>query len=137
MACTAISAQGTRFEIGGTGSPTSFTEIGGIKSYSGFDGQASEIDTTCLQSTAKENVQGLQDFGNMQLDLNINDDDAGQVAMRAAKTAGDLRNFRITLPNGKIRNFQAYVKSFTETGGVDQAVTGSSTLRISGPVAYS
>lgn len=137
MSCAAISAQGTKIEIGGTGSPTEFTEIGGVKSYSGFDGQATEIETTCLQSTAKEYIAGLQDFGNIQLDININDNDAGQIVMRAAKAEASLRNFRITHPNGKIRNFQGYVRSFTEQGGVDAAVAGTSTIRISGPVVYS
>lgn len=137
MGCTAISAQGTKFEIGGTGSPTAFTEIGGVKTWNGFDGQAQEIDTSCLQSTEKEFILGLPDPGNLQLDININDDDAGQIALQQARADQTLRNFRITLRNGKIRNFQGYVRSTPEQGGVDQAVVGSVGIRISGPVVRS
>ena len=41
-----------------------------------------------------------------------------------------------TLPNGKKRVFQGFVKQFTEQGGVDQVVKGSAVIRITGAVNF-
>src|SRR5690348_12763382 len=95
MTSKAVSAQGTTLEISADG--TSFTPIKEIKTYSGFDGQASEIDVTNLDSTAKEYRLGLQDFGNLQVDVNIVKSDPGQILVNAAKAAGTVYKFQMTL----------------------------------------
>jgi hypothetical protein len=105
-----------------------------VRSYSGFDGEASEIDVTDLSSVAKEYRLGLIDNGKLTLNLNVDDVDAGQVALRAAVVSGAVQDFKITLPNTKTRSFSALVKSFTESGAVDGVVQGDCAMRITGAV---
>ena len=129
----AIQSQGTSFTFN---DGTAAQVVGGIKSYSGFDGSSEEIDTTTLASTAKEFQVGLEDFGNISLDINVDHSDVGQEAMRTAKTAGATRECVITLKDSTTGTFNAFVVSFPqdgETSGVDAA---SVNLRITGAVTW-
>ena len=125
--------------VGTTGTATpqaGWVSVGGLNTYSGFDGQASEIDVTDMDSKAKEFVLGLQDFGNLQLDLKaILPLDAGQLAIRAAKASGSKLVYRIVGSDGMTEAFFAYAKKFSESSGVDQVKKGQIGLRITGAVA--
>lgn len=137
--CNSISAQGTKLEIEviASGSPSSLVEVSGLKTYSGFGGSATELDATCLSSSAKRKKLGLQDFGDISFEMLMDDVDAGQIELQTAQGDKILRSFRLTLPNGKKRDWQAYVKSFDEKGGVDALVLRNCVLTIDGPVARS
>lgn len=132
----AIETQGFLFEIGSTSSPGEFVAVGEVQSFTGLDGEAAEIDVTHLQSTAKEYLMGLQDFGNWSLDVNFLPDDAGQILLRAAKASRDIQSFRATLSDGTILTFSGFVKSNPISGGVDAKVDGSFNIRISGNVVF-
>ncbi len=127
------------YTSGGTATPTTFTTIGNVKSYSGFDGQASELDKTNCSSTAKEYLLGLMDPGHFQIDMDQDNADAGQLALVAAQISGAAKQFKLTLPSGSTptATFTAYVKSASTNGGVDQILKRSSQLRISGLVVWS
>ena len=120
----------------GTANPKTWTAIGNVKDFSGFDGTVSELDKTNLQSGAMEYAAGLQDFGNFSLNIDIDDTDAGHIALRAAKTAASTKAFKLRLPNGKLRVFKAFVKKFGESGGVNAIHKGNTDLRITGVVNY-
>lgn len=120
----------------GSANPKTWTAINNVKDYSGFDGTTSEQDKTNLQSGAMEYAAGLQDFGQFTVSLDIDDTDAGQIALRAAKTASATKAFKLRLPNGKVRTFKAFCKKFSEQGGVNQIVKGSADLRITGVVNF-
>ena len=120
----------------GTATPKTWTAIGNVKDFSGFDGTVSELDKTNLQSGAMEYAAGLQDFGNFSLNIDIDDTDAGHIALRAAKTAASTKAFKLRLPNGKLRVFKAFVKKFGESGGVNAIHKGNTDLRITGVVNY-
>lgn len=130
----------TAYTSGGTLTPSSWTKIGGLKSFSGFDGQANEIDVTDLDSTAEEIMLGIARYGSMTIELNkkwddvTNVEDPGQQALAAAYVGGIRRSFRLTLPNAKTRTFDAYVRANPLQGGVDAVPTSSVPLRITGPV---
>ena len=123
----------------GTATPVAFTQINNIKTFSGFDGQASELDKTNMSSTAKEFLLGLVDPGHFQLDLDQDNGDAGQLALVAAQISGAAKQFKLILPGGTTptATFTAYVKSASSSGGVDQILKRSSQLRISGAIAWS
>jgi len=129
-----VDTTGLAYTSGGTAAPVAYTQIKNLKSFNGFDGAASEIDVTNLDSTAKEFSLGLQDFGKLSININPDFDDAGQNAMRAAKADGTKKWFKLTLPNGRVASFQALVKSAPWQGGVDQVIEGTVELRISGNV---
>lgn len=129
---SAFAAVGTT----GTGNAKTWTLVNNVKTYSGFDGSASELDKTNMQSGAMEYAAGLQDFGQFSMGIDIDDADAGQTAVRAAKTTAATKSWRIVLPNGKRRAWKAFVKKFSEEGGVNSIVKGSIDLRITGIVNF-
>lgn len=130
-----LDAQGAVFTIDDNmGSPVT---VGGIVSFDGFTGEASDIDITTLASTAKEFRQGLQDFGNFSLELMRDPQDPGQLELEDAKANQATRECVLTLPSGDIATFSAYVKSLTGAGGVDGVFTGTCNMKITGSVVWS
>lgn len=117
--------------------PITYTNVGNLKTVAGFDGEADEIDTTNLASAAKEYLLGITDEGKVTLGLDQKNADTGQAAMRAARAASSLQNFRMQFPDGTTATFSAFVKKFSTTLGVNQAVKADVDLRISGPVTWS
>ena len=126
----------TAYTSGGTATPTR-VKVGNVKSYNGFDGQAAEIDVTNFDSTGKEYRTGLQDFGSVSIDFDVDDADDGQQALRGARAnTGTASLFVLTLRNGKTRTFNALVRQFSETGAVDDVAKGTASIRVTGEVAY-
>lgn len=116
----------------GTATPIAWTAINNVNTFQGLDGSSPEIDATNLQSVAKEILMGLPDSGGFALNLDQDDTDAGQIALRAAYQARTLKTFKITLPNGKFVTFSAYVKKYASAGGVDKVIEVTCDLRITG-----
>lgn len=109
--------------------------VGKVVGFSGLDGEAADIDTTTLASTAKEYCQGLQDFGNISLEVLRDFDDVGQAALLDAMDNQATREMVITFPSGTLDTltFQAYVKSISiDVGGSDEVVRGTINLKVSG-----
>ncbi|TRZ66380.1 MAG: phage tail protein [Comamonadaceae bacterium] len=126
----------TTYVSGGTATPVQWTKISNVKSFSGFDGAASEIDRTNFDSTAKEFILGLFDPGQFTIEVDQDNSDSGQIALMTAQVTSLLKNFKLQLPNGNTATFTAYVKKFNSLGAVDQAIRRSLDLRISGPVSW-
>lgn len=116
--------------------PVALTEIAEVKSFSGLDGAASEIDVTHLGSTAKEYRLGLVDEGGFTFEMSRVEGDTGQAALLASRNAGTLKTYVLTLPNGETATFEAFAKTFPVAGGVDGVVSHSIGLRISGAVVW-
>ncbi|GLC92317.1 hypothetical protein Tamer19_17250 [Cupriavidus sp. TA19] len=130
-----INTTGRTITAAGTATPVTWTKIENLVNFKGFDGQASELDATDMDSTAKEFLLGLQDWGSFTFDVNRDFNDAGQQAVDAAKRAGTKKTYKLTLPNGKTKTFDAYCKNSPLEGGVDQLLkTTGITLRITGDV---
>lgn len=130
-----LDSQGATFSIDSAAGTPVLIEC--ISSFSGMTGQASDIDITCLTSTAREFRQGLQDFGDFTVELMRDPTQVGQVELELAKNAQATRTFILTLPSGDIATFEGYVKGFTTAGGVDAVVTGTATIKITGLVVWS
>lgn len=102
----------------------------------GFDGQSSEIDTTHLQSAAKEFLLGLQDFGQCTLNL-LQSTDTGQARLRFVKANQLIVPFSLTLSDGTVAAFMAGVKQYSFNGvATDGAVKNSVTLRVTNAPAW-
>jgi len=124
----------TAYTSGGTFTPVSWTAIGEVHDTDGPGGSASVIDVTHLQSTAKEKMIGLMDEGQLSLSVNWVPGNAGQAALQTARSSRALKNIRLTYSDGTIQTFSAYVLNFSVAGAVDDKVSGSITLEISGVV---
>lgn len=130
-----IDTTGKTITAAGNATPVTWTNIANLVSFTGFDGQASELDATDLASTAKEFLLGLQDWGQFQFDVNKDFTDPGQLALDASKRAGTLKQYKLTLPNAKTKTFSAYCKNSPLAGGVDALLkTSGVSLRITGDV---
>jgi hypothetical protein len=125
---------GAAYVSGGTATPTTFTAVANVKTFSGFDGSASEIDVTNLSSTAKEYRLGLTDPGQFTIEIDYDGTNAGHVALRAKQQSGLLSNFKLTLPNAQNITFTGFVKKFALAGGVDAVAKTAVDIRISGPI---
>lgn len=124
----------TAWASGGTAAALELIETCQHRSYSGFDGQASEIDTTTLCSTAKEKSLGLQDFGGMSADLHYVEDDAFQIEAKLAKRQATPRWFKLIKKNGYQKLFEGYVRSLSDSGAVDGTNTSTLSVTITGEV---
>ena len=118
----------------GTATPVSFTAVANIKDFSGFDGSASEIEVTNLDSVAKEFRLGLTDAGQFTINIDYDNSNAGHIALRARQVSGLLTNFKFTLPNSNAITFTGFVKKFSLAGGVDAVTKTAVDIRVSGAV---
>jgi hypothetical protein len=117
-----------------------FVTIANVKSWDGPSAQNSELEVTSLQSTAKEFEGGLIDYGELSLDLNFDPNNATHQQMFADQEASPptKTGWRITFVNPTINyTWTAFVKEFSISGKVDDIMSGSLKLRLSGPRAVS
>lgn len=128
---------GLTYTSGGTATPETYTKINGLVSFTGFDGSASELDTTDLDSVAMEFVSGLVDNGKFGFEMKVIKADAGQTSLRAARASGALTGFKLTLPDASVATYSALVKTIPTAGGVNAVLKGSVDTKISGAVVWS
>jgi hypothetical protein len=137
----ALKSQGVGIFLSDKASPEVYTEIPDVMSISGPDGSASEIDVTCLDSTAKEWLMGLPDEGTVSLELIWGGETGNtqQVALRTARANQSVENFQIKLTDSpqSVYAFQGYVTGWSLSAGVDDAVKCNVTIRITGAVTAS
>jgi len=136
MSSSALTSQGMTIAIGNGASPEVFTTIAEVKSIDGPGGQTAEIDVTDLSSTAKEFVLGLQDEGDITLDMNYIPANTQHALLRTLRGTGAENNFRITFTDSPATTwtFGARVKGFSISNAVDSVTGLSVTLRVTGSI---
>lgn len=125
---------GAVFKFGTAGSETT---VGEVISISGPNFERASVDTTNLgTTTARTFVAGMFDPGEITLELNFDNNDAGQVLLEAAVASG--------LENGWVIEFAkltaetdtltfsgtCIVQSFSNNVAMDEAETASVTLKV-------
>ncbi len=138
MPLTIVDAQGTVVKV--TNGAAALVVVGGIQSISGLgSGSRSERDRTTLASTDKEFGFGLKDNGSFTLNGLYSPDDVGQTELLAMHRAAQAvaREFEVTLENGEVRTFDAFVTEAPIEPGADADVTVAYGIRITGGVVYS
>ncbi len=137
MTSPAITAQGTKIAYSDGGSPSSFTDIPGVRSIRGLGGGAASVnDTSDLDSSAKEKLLGLPDEGQLSVPMNVNHNNSVHQALRAARLAKTRLEFRVTFSNSKIAQFFGYVLTFSSDVDTGDALRGGMTIEIDGAVSY-
>jgi len=122
------------YTSGGTAAKKTMTTVGECKAFGpGLDGEAAELETTNLQSVAKEFLLGLADSGNLAFQVYIpTTADTGQSRIRALKESGTAEAFSVTMPSGQVLALMGLVKSFGISEiGVDGVVLASGSIRVS------
>ncbi|CAB3758588.1 phage tail tube protein [Paraburkholderia humisilvae] len=102
-------------------------------SYQINQNAAADIDTTTLCDDEKTSLVGFGDPGTLTFDFFIDPTDPDYQELRDAQKDGRTRMFEIVYRNKATRTLPVIVQSVNESGGVDQAVQGSATLKITGP----
>lgn len=138
MTTNAIQFQGIQLQRGNGAGPEVFTTIGEVMSFSGPGGNATVIDASHAQSTAKEKLMGLKDEGQLSFEANLVPGDAAQTGLRTDRNNRTLRNFKLILTDAgpTTLTFAAYVLGFAIAGSADDKITLSVTLEISGAVTW-
>jgi hypothetical protein len=131
-----LDSTGLAYTSGGTATPQTYTKIDGVLSFDGFDGSADELDTTDLDSTAKEFVSGIKDEGKFGFEMKTIKASAGQTALKAVRASGAITGFRLTLPDASVATWSALVKTIPTSGGVNAVLKGKVDTKISGPVSW-
>lgn len=130
MTVTIGAVAGTKFYIGSSGSQvspdsTSFVEVGDISNLGDLSREFTEITVESIGSGDTSSLKGTRKFPNIQLVLNRNDSDTGQLALKAASEAvrGTLYNFKIAEADGGVIIWEG------EVFGYGPAYGGVNTLR--------
>lgn len=132
MAASAVLSQGSSVKIK-TGAGT-LTKIAGVKDFDGIlGGSPAVIETTDLDSVAKEKLVGVKDEGSFSITCNYAAADAGQLIGINARDTNALVSLEFAVPKQKF-NFDAYVTACPITGGVDSVMEVKFTFEITGPV---
>ena len=149
-----VRTQGTEiFVLDSAGSPTQVLKIGNVSDIGDFGPQADDIETTNLDSTAKEYLTGLPDNGEATLQINQNFQNASHALLESNAGNGERFIFMvcfadgsndptmtaggadITPPAGRSwRKFTASVKSYRMKVAKNDAVRITCALRISGSI---
>lgn len=138
MAGIATLKDNVRLYIGETESLVAENKIGNISSIGDIGGEAEEIDTTTIDSMAKEFENGFEDNGSLEVTQNITNDE--YTKMNDWKKSGVMLHWGLSTFNKKGKQIlglkgQGIVKSVKLTGisvgGLLQAVTS---IRLSGEI---
>lgn len=111
--------------------------VNGVVSVDGPAGSNPVIDITHLLSTARAKLVGIQDEGQISVEMNLLTSDAGQNAIRVDRQTGSERHVGIkySTRQGTERlylNAQAFVTNYSVGVAMDDKVTASFTLEIDG-----
>lgn len=136
MSSNALVSQGMTIARGDGASPESFTTIPEVRTISGPDGSANQIDTTDLSSSAKEFRMGLRDEGSVTLGMMFIPANAVHAGLRTDRASGTERKFRITFTDSPatVWEFSAYVQGLSISNEVDSTTDATVTLLITGGV---
>jgi len=119
-------------------STSSTALIGEVVSFDGPSGTTPVIDITNLRSTAKEKLVGIQDEGQLTLELLTATSDAAQTNIRTDRQSGTMRKLAIQFGDDSttLATMDAFVTAFSPAGAVDDAVKTSVTFEITGAVTW-
>lgn len=113
-------------------------DIGGVNTISISESESADIDVTTHDSTAKEFLGGLTDFGTVTISGKYNISDTGQAYLRNADNQGGAAvACEITFSDDSTASFNAVLKGFgVEVEDVDGTVNFTATLKVSGAITY-
>ena len=136
----AKTSQGTVIGVSSTVPGVTFDQIDCTIGINLEDSESADIDVTCISSTAKQYLVGVQDSGTLTLDLNVDFNNVGYKILQTAKASGNEVAFEIELAKegtetkGRTFTFNGFVKSLPWAAAVDAAITGTASVKISGAV---
>lgn len=109
-----------------------FTDIGEVDNIGEFGREYNLVTRNPLRSRGTVKMKGSYNEGQLPLQIALDNNDAGQVVMKAASLSDDLHSFRITDgQTGEIYYFQGLVMTWKRNyGGTDDVVNVACTIEI-------
>jgi predicted secreted protein len=137
MASNAFSGVGTTFKRSNMLSSASFTAIAEINSIKGPDKKRNTIDVTSLDSLGgyREFITSFRDAGQVVLEMNFTR--SGFMDLNDDFESEDIVDYQINLPDGTTIDFSGYVTDLGMAVPLDDKVTASVTIKVSGVVTVS
>jgi len=128
-----FSFQGTTFEVGDDF--TTMEEVGCLTGYTETQNAPTKIDDTCADTTGnKKFIVGLGENSAVELDLSLDNSNAGYLECVAARKAGAVKHFQITYPDDDstptIMQATGYVFAVGKTGSVDDKFTATISIEL-------
>lgn len=110
-----------------------YTTIGEITDGGSHGKTYAEVTHNPIDTRMTQKFKGSINIGTKTLNLAIDDDDAGQVLLKAALDSDNDYSFKVTYQDGSIDYFQAKVMSFEKAAtSVDSIRTATVNLALSG-----
>lgn len=123
----------------GTAGTEVFTTIAEITNISGPGIKMDLIDATHMESpnSFREYIPSLLDGTEISFDLNYLPGDTNQGGLREDQLARAIRNYQIvwTDEDGSTDSFAGYVTDFTPSAKIDDKLSASATIKITGPIS--
>ena len=132
----AITGNGTVFSWG---TPSSETAVGQVVSVSGPSVSTATIDVTDIAGSEKTFIAGMVDGGEVSLEVSYDPATAAtnHGVMTTALLAGTATDgWKITWSDGAHVSALGIVTSFSASAAIDDKVTASFTIKVTGPVTF-
>lgn len=109
----------------------SWTAVGEITNLGEFGREFAQIVHSPIGTRAKRKLKGSFDEGSLDLQLALDNDDAGQIVMKAASLSDNAYAFKVTAQNGDKYFFQGLVMQWKRGfGGVDDITSASAMVDV-------
>lgn len=128
---------------------TVWTAVAQIKDLSGPEAEADQIEVSHRDSRSRRYVAGMIDGGEVTFDIVFDPDHASHNpsttgSMYNLLETGDVNSFRITFPGvagatsdaETTATFDAFVSAFTIDSPMEDAISASITLKITGAIVW-
>ena len=120
-----------------TMTPQTYTEICSITDWDLPGDTHNMIDYTALGSTRAEEKPGIPRGGAVTFSVNWTSDDTGLLAAETARAAKTLKTFKVTYSDSSYHTFTGYIIGISDSGSVDDKVSGTITIQRVGALTLS
>lgn len=136
---TGLIGYGTRFYMGATVAAVSLTKLANVTSVSLPNEQVAEVEVTHYESPGRtrEFIPGLNDAGEITVEMNFLPGSATDTMLVAAKADGGIRTMRMVTPEDddqQMYTFPGFVKGYERGVPIDDRMTATVTIRVAGAV---
>lgn len=135
----ALIGYGTRFLMAATAAATTLTKLAEVTSVTLPNEQVAEVEVTHYESPnrTREFIPGLNDAGEITIEINWIPGSATDDLIAAAKADAKVRTMRIVTPpddTSQMYTFPGFVRGFEPAAPIDGRMTASITIRVAGAV---
>lgn len=135
MAATGILSKGIKLSYKKSGD--TYTEIPDLQEIPELGGAAEKVEVTTLADGAKRYIKGIVDYGDLSFKFLYDNSGAESSyrVLRGIEDAGQIKEFKIELPDGTAFAFSASVTTKIDSAGVNAPLTFTADLTLNSNIA--